>query len=51
MENPHLTALEMKHETLDARIRAEHGRPSSDDLEIARLKKEKLRLKDELRTG
>ena len=51
MQNPHMTALETKHEDLDTRIRAEHGRPASDDLEIVRLKKEKLRLKDELSSG
>ena len=48
MQNAHLTTLETRHEGLDARIQAEHQRPSSDDLEIVRLKKEKLRLKDEL---
>ena len=48
MDTARAAALETRHETLDARIQAEHQRPSSDDLEIARLKKEKLRLKDAL---
>lgn len=51
MEKAHLTALETKHDGLEARIDAEHLRPLPDDLTIARLKKEKLRLKDELRSS
>lgn len=48
MENPHLTALESKHAGLDARICAENQRPQPDAATIAQLKKEKLRLKDEI---
>jgi len=48
MENPHLTALESKHAGLDARISAENQRPQPDAATIAQLKKEKLRLKDEI---
>jgi len=48
MDNPHLTALESKHAGLDARISAENQRPQPDAATIAQLKKEKLRLKDEI---
>ena len=48
MDNPHLTALESKHAGLDARISAESQRPQPDAATIAQLKKEKLRLKDEI---
>jgi len=48
MDNPHLTALESKHAGLDARISAENQRPLPDAATIAQLKKEKLRLKDEI---
>ncbi len=49
MDNPHLTALESKHAGLDARISAENQRPQPDAATIAQLKKEKLRLKDEIK--
>ena len=48
MQNPHLESLTAKHATLDAKITQETLRPSADDATIARLKKEKLRLKDEI---
>lgn len=51
MEKAHEAALQTRHEGLEARIDAEHHRPLPDDLAIARLKKEKLRLKDELGTN
>ncbi|WP_267525491.1 YdcH family protein [Campylobacter sp. MG1] len=39
------------HNELDHKIKdAEEGRVHLDDLEIAKMKKEKLRLKDELNT-
>lgn len=46
MEKAHVVALETKHAGLEARIDAEHHRPHPDDLTLARLKKQKLRLKD-----
>lgn len=46
--NSHLTELRRKHETLSARIEQEQRHPGSDDLTIATLKKEKLRLKEEI---
>jgi hypothetical protein len=48
MQNAHLSALEQKHAGLDARIAQENQRPHPDDALVARLKKEKLRLKETL---
>ena len=46
MQNAHLSALEGKHADLDSRIAQENQRPHPDDSLIARLKKEKLRVKE-----
>jgi len=46
MQNAHLSALEMKHADLDARIAEENQRPHPDDTLITRLKKEKLKVKE-----
>jgi hypothetical protein len=40
--------LAAKHQALDRMIREEMARPSSSDLKIAELKRQKLKLKDEL---
>ncbi len=48
MQTSHQTALEAKHATLDRRIAEEAGRPHPDSVAIAGLKKQKLRLKEEL---
>ncbi len=48
MENSHDLALMAKHAGLEQRIAAEASRPHPDNLLIARLKKKKLRLKEEL---
>jgi hypothetical protein len=48
MQKAHMSALEQKHAGLDARIFEENQRPHPDDALIARLKKEKLRLKETL---
>lgn len=48
MEQPHLSALEAKHAGLEAKIEQENLRPHPDDTLIAQMKKEKLRLKDEI---
>ena len=42
----HLAELSEKHKLLDRRIEQERLRPSASDLEISRLKLEKLRLKE-----
>lgn len=43
-----LEDLAAKHKALDRLIAEEMARPSSDDLKLAELKREKLRLKDEI---
>lgn len=42
----HIAALEAKHAGLDARIAEESHRPLPDMATLARLKKEKLRIKE-----
>lgn len=48
MQTTHQTALETKHAGLDRRIAEESQRPVPDTIVIAELKKQKLRLKEEL---
>ncbi|MGE4322596.1 MAG: YdcH family protein [Sphingobium sp.] len=48
MENSYISALSAKHAGLDARIRAEASRPMPDATLMASLKKQKLRLKEEM---
>jgi hypothetical protein len=48
MENSHISALSAKHAGLEARIKAESSRPSPDAILVASLKKQKLRLKEEI---
>ena len=43
-----IDALKSKHQALEAAIEEENSRPHPDDIEIASLKKQKLRIKDEL---
>lgn len=44
----HVATLSTKHARLDDRIRDENRRPSPDNASLARLKREKLKLKEEL---
>jgi hypothetical protein len=44
----HLEELSEKHRLLEMKIQEELARPSADDLQISQLKKEKLRIKDEM---
>lgn len=44
----HIAELAEKHRLLERRIEEEVVRPGSDDLEIQRLKLQKLKLKDEI---
>lgn len=44
----HITELRKKHESLSAQVEKLQQTLSSDDMEIASLKKEKLRLKEEI---
>ncbi len=48
MHSTHHTALETKHTALDRRIADEEGRPSPDATVLHDLKKQKLRIKEEL---
>lgn len=48
MDNLHVAALEAKHAGLEARIVSELQRPAPDMAALASLKKQKLRLKDEM---
>ena len=45
---PGLDALRAEHRQLDQHIRALCAEPTGDQLEIARLKRRKLRLKDHI---
>lgn len=44
----HIDALKAKHTALENAIDKENHRPHPDELVVAELKKEKLRIKDEL---
>jgi hypothetical protein len=44
----HLAELSERHRLLEQKLKEEISRPGSDDIEISRLKREKLRLKDEM---
>jgi hypothetical protein len=44
----HLAELSEKHRLLERKIAEEIARPGSDDIQINRLKKEKLKIKDEM---
>lgn len=44
----HLSELKRKHETLSQQVEAAQRSPGSDDLSIVELKKQKLRLKEEI---
>jgi len=46
MQQAHISALETKHADIEARITEESQRPLPDAATIARLKKEKLRVKE-----
>ena len=51
METSHVAALHAKHEGLEQRIREELGRPAPDSSMVQALKKQKLRIKEELSFG
>lgn len=44
----HIAELSEKHKHLERRIAEEASRPGSDDMEIRRLKQEKLKLKEQI---
>ncbi len=43
-------SLKVKHQALEAAIEEENSRPYPDDLHLVTLKKQKLRIKDQLAT-
>lgn len=51
MHTAHRSALEAKHAGLDRRIAEETQRPLPDQAMLHDLKKQKLRLKEEIATG
>ena len=50
MEQAHFSALEAKHAGLEHRIAEESRRPFPDSTVLAYLKKQKLKIKEELST-
>ena len=48
MYQAHVSALQSKHASLEARITEESQRPMPDMATLTRLKKEKLRIKEEI---
>ena len=45
-----IDALKAKHQALEAAIEEENSRPYPDDIQIASMKKQKLKIKDEIAT-
>ena len=48
MEQSHIASLQAKHEGLERRLKDEMSRPAPDMSMIQKLKKQKLRLKEEI---
>jgi len=48
MPDAHISALETKHADIEAQIAEESQRPSPDMATLSRLKKEKLKVKEEI---
>jgi hypothetical protein len=48
MQDAHFSALTAKHAVLDRRITTESQRPLPDQILLAELKKQKLRVKEEM---
>jgi uncharacterized protein len=48
VDHPHLEMLQARHRELDTRIQEEERRPSPDSDKVAALKREKLKLKEEI---
>ncbi|MBM3598729.1 MAG: DUF465 domain-containing protein [Alphaproteobacteria bacterium] len=43
-----IAALKARHATLEAELQMENSRPHPDDAHVAELKRQKLRIKDEI---
>jgi len=48
MESSHVAALQTKHAGLESRLHQEMSRPAPDEVTIKKLKRQKLRLKEEI---
>jgi hypothetical protein len=48
MNSPRLRSLEDKHAVLERQIGEQDARPKPDDLKVMQLKREKLRLREEI---
>ena len=48
METSHVAALLAKHEGLERRLKDEMNRPAPNMVKVQEMKKEKLRLKEEI---
>lgn len=48
MQSSHVESLKAKHAGIDARLHEEQSRPAPDDATIRQLKREKLRIKEEI---
>lgn len=48
MQSSHVSALQLKHKGLEQQIHMEMSRPSPDVATVQHLKKQKLRIKEEL---
>lgn len=46
--DPRIEALKARHHSLEQSIADEEARPHPDDMHLAELKKQKLRIKDEI---
>ncbi|EDQ06907.1 hypothetical protein OIHEL45_08815 [Sulfitobacter indolifex HEL-45] len=46
--NAHLDTLKRKHQAMSEAVETAQRAPGSDDLQVASMKKEKLRLKEEI---
>ncbi|MEL6288693.1 MAG: YdcH family protein [Pseudomonadota bacterium] len=44
----HANALSTKHRTLEVEIEEELAKPAGDDLRVQQLKRQKLKIKDEI---
>ncbi len=48
MDSSHVNALQAKHQGLETRLKQELSRPAPDEATIQAIKKQKLRLKEEI---
>ena len=46
MESSHVSALQIKHDGIDRKLKDEMNRPAPDAVKIQVLKKQKLRIKE-----